>query len=42
MEEEIQRKIEETKFKESAISVGEGEDNISYMPDNFEERRDYE
>lgn len=27
---------------ESSVSVGEGEDNWSVMPDNFRERRDLE
>ena len=38
----IEKAIEENKFKENSISVGEGEDNLSFMPDNFRERRDLE
>ena len=34
--------MEEKKFMENSVSVGEGEDNLSFMPDNFRERRDLE
>ena len=39
---ELQKVIEEKKFIENSVSVGEGEDNLSVMPDGFWERRDYE
>ncbi|CAI2380633.1 unnamed protein product [Moneuplotes crassus] len=39
---QINKTIEENKFMENSISVGEGEDNMSFMPDNFRERRDLE
>ena len=42
IQDQIQKAIEENKFMENSISVGEGEDNLSFMPDNFRERRDLE
>ena len=34
--------IKQKQFEENSVSVGEGEDNWSVMPDNFRERRDLE
>ncbi len=34
--------IQQKRFLENSVSVGEGEDNWSIMPDNFRERRDLE
>ena len=42
VEEEIEKVMAEKKFLENSVSVGEGEDNLSFMPDNFRERRDLE
>ena len=34
--------IAKQKFIDQSVSVGEGEENLSVMPDNFRERRDFE
>jgi hypothetical protein len=34
--------IKKKHFEENSVSVGEGEDNDSIMPDGFRERRDLE
>ncbi len=38
----LEEAIKERQFKEYSVSVGEGEDNISVMPDHFRERHDLE
>ena len=39
---ELEELIKLKRFEENSVSVGEGEDNQSFMPDNFRERRDLE
>ena len=38
----IAKKIEEQKFLENSVPVGEGEENLTNMPDGFREWWDYE
>ena len=39
---DINEKIKLQQYLENTVSVGEGEENDSCMPDNFRERRDLE
>lgn len=41
-QQELDELIKQKRFEENSVSVGEGEDNWSFMPDNFRERRDLE
>lgn len=41
-QQQLEEAIKHKRFMESSVSVGEGEDNWSIMPDNFRERRDLE
>lgn len=41
-EQELDALIKAKQFEENSVSVGEGEDNWSVMPDGFRERRDLE
>ena len=34
--------IKQKRFEDNSVSVGEGEDNLSILPDGFRERRDLE
>jgi len=38
----LEEHIKERQFIENSVSVGEGEDNMSAMPDNYRERHDLE
>jgi hypothetical protein len=41
-QQQLEELIKAKQFEENSVSVGEGEDNWSIMPDNFRERRDLE